>query len=150
MHLKMSSGKWQPSCLGLSVLKYAMLFITEQCVTRDLSYLAYEKGLLDVSPSHLSGIFKGSELQSELLPTSTIITIEVERILYEITKVKFFTNADSVIVTPIDPNGLPLEDRVSAIRGRELERKRKCRRFYEIFITGCTGSCHFDNFQCSQ
>ena len=29
-------------------------------------------------------------------------------------------------------------------------RKRKCRHFDEIFITGCTGSCHFDNFQCSQ
>ena len=28
--------------------------------------------------------------------------------------------------------------------------KRKCRRFDEILITGCTGSCHFDNFQCSQ
>ena len=28
--------------------------------------------------------------------------------------------------------------------------KRKCRRFDEIFITGCTESCHFDNFQCSQ
>ena len=27
--------------------------------------------------------------------------------------------------------------------------KRKCH-FDEIFITGCTGSCHFDNFQCSQ
>ena len=26
---------------------------------------------------------------------------------------------------------------------------RKCH-LYEIFITGCTGSCHFDNFQCSQ
>ena len=28
--------------------------------------------------------------------------------------------------------------------------KRKCRHFDEIFITGCTGSCHFDDFQCSQ
>ena len=28
--------------------------------------------------------------------------------------------------------------------------KQKCRHFDEIFITGCTGSCHFDNFQCSQ
>ena len=28
--------------------------------------------------------------------------------------------------------------------------KRKCRHFDEILITGCTGSCHFDNFQCSQ
>ena len=26
----------------------------------------------------------------------------------------------------------------------------KCRHFDEIFITGCTASCHFDNFQCSQ
>ena len=26
---------------------------------------------------------------------------------------------------------------------------RKCQ-FDEIFITGCTGSCHFDNFQCNQ
>ena len=26
--------------------------------------------------------------------------------------------------------------------------KRKCH-FDEIFIAGCTGSCHFDNFQCS-
>ena len=31
-----------------------------------------------------------------------------------------------------------------------LPLKRKCRHFDEIFITGCTGSCHFDNFQCSQ
>ena len=28
--------------------------------------------------------------------------------------------------------------------------KQKCRHFDEIFITGYTGSCHFDNFQCSQ
>ena len=28
--------------------------------------------------------------------------------------------------------------------------KRKCRHFDEILITGCTGSCHFDNFKCSQ
>ena len=28
--------------------------------------------------------------------------------------------------------------------------KWKCRPFDEIVITGCTGSCHFDNFQCSQ
>ena len=28
--------------------------------------------------------------------------------------------------------------------------KRKCHNFDEIFIIGCTGSCHFDNFQCSQ
>ena len=27
--------------------------------------------------------------------------------------------------------------------------KRKCH-FDEILITGCIGSCHFDNFQCSQ
>ena len=26
----------------------------------------------------------------------------------------------------------------------------KYRHFDEIFVTGCTGSCHFDNFQCSQ
>ena len=28
--------------------------------------------------------------------------------------------------------------------------KRKCCHFDEIFITGCTESCHFDNFRCSQ
>ena len=28
--------------------------------------------------------------------------------------------------------------------------KRKCHHFDEIFITGCTESCHFDNSQCSQ
>ena len=28
--------------------------------------------------------------------------------------------------------------------------KQKCCHFDEIFITDCTGSCHFDNFQCSQ
>ena len=28
--------------------------------------------------------------------------------------------------------------------------KRICRHIGEIFITGCTGSCHFDNFQRSQ
>ena len=28
--------------------------------------------------------------------------------------------------------------------------KRKCRHCDEILITGCTGSCHFDNFQYSQ
>ena len=28
--------------------------------------------------------------------------------------------------------------------------KRKCCYFDEIFITGCTESCHFDNFQCSK
>ena len=28
--------------------------------------------------------------------------------------------------------------------------KRKCHHFDESFITGCTESCHFDNFRCSQ
>ena len=28
--------------------------------------------------------------------------------------------------------------------------KRKCLHFDEIFVTGCTGSCQNDNFQCSQ
>ena len=28
--------------------------------------------------------------------------------------------------------------------------KRKCCYFDEIFVTGCTGSCHFDNLRCSQ
>ena len=28
--------------------------------------------------------------------------------------------------------------------------KRKCRPFDKILIIGCTGSCYFDNFQCSQ
>ena len=28
--------------------------------------------------------------------------------------------------------------------------KRKCRHFDEIFVTGGTESCHFDNFRCSQ
>ena len=28
--------------------------------------------------------------------------------------------------------------------------KRKCRHFDEIFITSCTGICHFDNFQYSR
>ena len=27
---------------------------------------------------------------------------------------------------------------------------RKCHHFDEIFVTGCTESCHFDNFRCSQ
>ena len=34
--------------------------------------------------------------------------------------------------------------------GISIPLKRKCRQFDEILITGCTGSCHFDNFQCSQ
>ena len=28
--------------------------------------------------------------------------------------------------------------------------KRKCRHIDEIVIIDCTGSCHFDNFQCSR
>ena len=36
------------------------------------------------------------------------------------------------------------------IRGMWHTLKRKCCNFDEIFITGCTESCHFDNFQCSQ
>ena len=28
--------------------------------------------------------------------------------------------------------------------------KRKCCHFEEISVTGCAGSCHFDNFRCSQ
>ena len=28
--------------------------------------------------------------------------------------------------------------------------KRKYHHFDEIYVTGCTESCHFDNFQCSQ
>ena len=33
---------------------------------------------------------------------------------------------------------------------RTISMKRKCRHFDEIFVTGCTGSCHFDNFQWGQ
>ena len=33
---------------------------------------------------------------------------------------------------------------------KTLTLKRKCSHFDEIFITGCTESCHFDNFRCSQ
>ena len=28
--------------------------------------------------------------------------------------------------------------------------KRKCLHFDEIYITGCTGSCQYDNWKCSQ
>ena len=35
------------------------------------------------------------------------------------------------------------------MKRQPLSLKRKCRHFDEILITGCTGSCHFDNFQCS-
>ena len=28
--------------------------------------------------------------------------------------------------------------------------EQKCHYFVKIFFSGCTGSCHFDNFQCSQ
>ena len=31
-----------------------------------------------------------------------------------------------------------------------ISQKRKCLHFDEIIITGCTGSCQSDNFQCSQ
>ena len=37
---------------------------------------------------------------------------------------------------------------ICIVTGNSL--KRKCHHFDGIFITGCTGSCHFDNFQCSQ
>ena len=37
-----------------------------------------------------------------------------------------------------------------SLHARRKSLKRKCRHFDENFITGCTGSCHFDNFQCSQ
>ena len=36
------------------------------------------------------------------------------------------------------------------IRQNAASLKRKCLHFDEIFITGCTGSCQNDNFQCSQ
>ena len=32
----------------------------------------------------------------------------------------------------------------------QIYQTRKCCHFDEIFITGCTGSCHFDNIQCKQ
>ena len=38
----------------------------------------------------------------------------------------------------------------AAQRSDWLTLKRKCLHFDEIFITGCTGSCQNDNFQCSQ
>ena len=38
----------------------------------------------------------------------------------------------------------------SSVHSRLSSLKRKCRHFGEIFITDCTGSCHFYNFQCSQ
>ena len=34
--------------------------------------------------------------------------------------------------------------------GRTLHTETICRHFDAIFITGCTESCHFDNFRCSQ
>ena len=46
-----------------------------------------------------------------------------------------------------------LEDLVTKVCGfvcPPTTLKRKCLHFDEIFITGCTGSCQNDNFQCSQ
>ena len=43
---------------------------------------------------------------------------------------------------------------IVAIRGAIVSHRptleRKCHHFDEIFVTGCTESCHFDNFRCSQ
>ena len=47
-----------------------------------------------------------------------------------------------------DPGGSYVGPMNFVIWGSTL--KRKCRHFDEIFITVCTGSCHFDNFQCCQ
>ena len=42
------------------------------------------------------------------------------------------------------------ESILSTSRWRPISLKRKCHHFDESFITGCTESCHFDNFRCSQ
>ena len=48
-------------------------------------------------------------------------------------------------------NSNSFEERVGQIStATGITLKRKCRRFDEIFITGCTESCQNDNFQCSQ
>ena len=51
-------------------------------------------------------------------------------------------NQSSIFKTGISCDGI--------FQNRLITLKRKYCNFDEIFITGCTGSCHFDNFHCSQ
>ena len=63
-------------------------------------------------------------------------------------------NRNAIFESKIDKLSSSAEFRIRSYRGSgnnlTSTLKRKCRHFDEIFITGCTGSCHFDNFQCSQ
>ena len=40
--------------------------------------------------------------------------------------------------------------KLASLNSRTISLKQQFRHFEEIFVTGCTGSCRFDNFQCSQ
>ena len=42
-----------------------------------------------------------------------------------------------------------ISHRILCLNVSDTSRKRKCCHCDEIFITGCTGSCYFDNFLCS-
>ena len=37
MHLKMSSGKWRPSCLGLNVLRFIWIVLNAGCIPLSIS-----------------------------------------------------------------------------------------------------------------
>ena len=48
------------------------------------------------------------------------------------------------------PDGLDSDRWIPLRGGARITLKQKCCHFDEIFVTGCTESCHFDNFQCNQ
>ena len=68
----------------------------------------------------------------------------------------FDTEPNDLDVRSINRHYYPRERNIVIIVMRLIQSQhlsyteRKCRHFDEILITGCTGSCHFDNFQCSQ
>ena len=53
-------------------------------------------------------------------------------------------------LSPMDDKNISSFHAVNIMTSCALTLNWKCLHFDEIFITGCTGSCQNDNFQCSQ
>ena len=106
--------------------------------------------ILYISPSYMDGLVQGCSNSIvnalELLQSCTKPSISW---LWTSTAFQITYGRQWMCVVS-HPPGSSVYTIPERFRHMRVTLKRKCLHFDEIFITGCTGSCQNDNFQCSQ
>ena len=99
------------------------------------------------------GILLKSQKTLHISPSPVICQICMESIFAKIsyTFIKFKSVLEKIYHLMMTFNYI-LEnfDQVTTKLNCIVDTEQKCHHFDDIFITGCTGSCQNDNFQCSQ